>query len=238
TSMRQIDSRYQIAIPNNLASRLIFGKVLKKRECKVLIEHWTITQFQNILFEVVNKCKGCTLNMLKNKQSCIGYYPKHAIIGAIPLSKKLKERDQLLVLFSMFKNIYRDNEFVGISESRLEKLETVEEMNWLRIEALTGKQLRTLSSLMPNTKWTRIQSQRLSSKAGLRILAKPDTRISVKQFKLSAYHSSSSMSIGENYSYKNGSRSCIGLGSGSSKVPSNTGNQKRSENKELTLVLK
>ncbi|CAG8733941.1 25741_t:CDS:2, partial [Gigaspora margarita] len=95
SSSHQIDPRYQTASPNNLASRLVFGrlqtdkrlkeviyfktrngsteleKVLKKGECKVLIEYWTTTKTQDILLEVVNKCKGCVLNMLKDSQSCI-----------------------------------------------------------------------------------------------------------------------------------------------------------------------
>ncbi|CAG8816816.1 43932_t:CDS:2, partial [Gigaspora margarita] len=100
---------------------------------------------QNIPFEVVNKCKGCALNMLKDSQSYIGHYSKHAIIGAIPHSEKLKKIDQLLVLFSIFENTYRNNKHVGNSELSLEKLETK------RIEALIGK--IAWNSLTSDTKY-------------------------------------------------------------------------------------
>ncbi|CAG8801489.1 5927_t:CDS:1, partial [Gigaspora margarita] len=105
TSTCQIDPRYQMALPNNFISRLVLGrlqtdkklreiiyfrtrnglteleKVLKKGEYKVLIKHWTTTKTQNVPHEVVNKCKGCVLNMLKDSQSCIERFSKHVIIG-------------------------------------------------------------------------------------------------------------------------------------------------------------
>ncbi|CAG8830840.1 8070_t:CDS:2, partial [Gigaspora margarita] len=117
SSSRQIDSRYQTASPNNLTSRLVFGrlqmdkrskeiiylrtrngstelgKVLKKEEYKVLIEHWTTIKIQNVPLEVVNKCKGYVFNMFKDSQSYIGHFLKQAIIGAIPLLEKLREKD-------------------------------------------------------------------------------------------------------------------------------------------------
>ncbi|CAG8816378.1 2787_t:CDS:2, partial [Gigaspora margarita] len=145
----QIVPRYQTASSNNLTSRLIFGrlqtdkrlrkviyfktrngsteigKVLKKGKCKVLIEHWTTTKTQNVPLEVVNKCKGCVLNILKDSQSCIGRFLKYAIIGAIPFSEKLKEKDQLLLPFSEIET--------------LEHITTCSALkaDWKRIEALT-----------------------------------------------------------------------------------------------------
>ncbi|CAG8637757.1 41784_t:CDS:2, partial [Gigaspora margarita] len=106
--MRQIDPRYQTATPNNLAFRLVFSRLQTDKRLREGIYFKT----RNGLTELGKVLK----KEIQNRQSCIGHYSKHAIIGAIPFSEKLKEINQLLVPLSMFKNTYRDNEYVGNSE--------------------------------------------------------------------------------------------------------------------------
>ncbi|CAG8814633.1 43970_t:CDS:2, partial [Gigaspora margarita] len=125
TSMHQVDPRYQMAIPNNLASRLVFSRLQTDKRSREALDN---NKTQNIIFKVINKCKGCAFNMLKDRQSYIGRYLKYAIIRAIFLSEKLEKSDQLLVPFSIFENTYRGNEYVGNLEFSLEKLETFQKI--------------------------------------------------------------------------------------------------------------
>ncbi|CAG8812148.1 12992_t:CDS:2, partial [Gigaspora margarita] len=205
SSSRQIDPRYQMASLNNLALRLVFGKlqtdkrlkeviyfktrnsstelekVLKKRECKVLIEHWTTTKTQNVPLKVVNKCKGCMLNMLKDSQSCI----EEKAWNSLTSDAKYKVDPQKITKV--------------IFESRAEDI-SITRLN-LTKGLIKQSVVNNLNELLSSHKDAR------------------NTGIT-KQFKLSAHYGSPSMKKKQPHKIDVGPRD--GLGLGSSKVFINT----------------
>ncbi|CAG8818886.1 30368_t:CDS:2, partial [Gigaspora margarita] len=105
SSTRQIITSYQAKSPNNLASRMAFsrlqednrhkegiyfktknssielGKVIKKGENRVFAEHWLTTKDQNTSTRTVNKCKGCSLNSVKDSQISPEMFGRSCING-------------------------------------------------------------------------------------------------------------------------------------------------------------
>ncbi|CAG8746341.1 3607_t:CDS:2 [Gigaspora margarita] len=109
SSSRKIDPKYQTALPNNLASRLVLDRLQTDKRLREVI--YFKTRNSSIELEkVLKKGECCVLNTLKDSQSCIGHFSKHAIIRTIPLSEKLREKDQLCLPFSIFENACRENE--------------------------------------------------------------------------------------------------------------------------------
>ncbi|CAG8821760.1 28872_t:CDS:2, partial [Gigaspora margarita] len=149
-------------------------------------------------------------------------------------NKKLKEMDQLLVPFSMFENLYRDNEHVGNSELSLEKLETVEKFE---IELIKNRTRSIDIVLELIDKFQKIRDIGVNNLVFYTdsSLKKKDL---MKQIKLLAHYGFLSTSTEKKHLYKNNVRPCIGPGSESSEVLINTGNQQGSRNENSTLALK
>ena len=86
------DKRKQewIVYEDSLNKKKRVGRIRKKNENSVLVEHWENKE-NEAKQEAIAKCEGCAINKERGYEECKAWQPKRKILGAIPKNCLSKE---------------------------------------------------------------------------------------------------------------------------------------------------